>query len=116
MTRVVYFDDLDPECLNGGIHVVGTAFSKLWDICEAEKRRVTADVHTHPGSSVAQSSIDADSPAIARAGHVALIIPNLASGEIPPSTVGVHLYRGNKGWHSSFGKSAAKRLDIRQSL
>lgn len=116
VTRIVYFDDLDPACLKGHIHIVGTAFSKLWDTCEAEGLRVAGDVHTHPGPDVAQSSIDADSPAIARAGHVALILPNLAAGDVRPSSVGIHLYRGNAGWRSWFGPAAAVRLDIRRSL
>src|SRR5690349_7493907 len=66
--RVVYFDDLDPNCLQGGIHIVGTAYSKLWDICEEANLRVAADVHTHPGRHVSQSSLDAASPAVARTG------------------------------------------------
>lgn len=116
VTRVVYFDDLDPGCLNGGIHIVGTAYSKLWDICEAEHLRVVGDVHTHPGPGVAQSSIDANSPALARAGHVALIVPNLAAGDIDPSTIGVHLYRGDAGWQSWFNRKAARRFAVRRSL
>jgi proteasome lid subunit RPN8/RPN11 len=116
VTRVVYFDDLDPECLRGDIHIVGTAYSKLWDICEAEDLRVVGDVHTHPGANVAQSSIDAKSPALARAGHVALIVPNLAAGVIEPSAIGVHLYRGDAGWRSWFKRKATIRFDVRRSL
>ena len=116
VTRIVYFDDLDPACLKGHIHMVGTAFSKLWDICEAESLHVAGDIHTHPGTSVAQSSIDAGSPAIAKAGHVALIVPNLAAGDVRPSSVGVHLYSGDAGWRSWFGRSASLRLDVRRSL
>jgi proteasome lid subunit RPN8/RPN11 len=115
VTRVVYFDDLDPECLKGDIHIVGTAYSKLWDICEAEDLRVVGDVHTHPGDNVAQSGIDANSPALARVGHVALIVPKLASGEIQPSAVGVHLYRGDAGWRSWFNRRASIRFDVRRS-
>jgi proteasome lid subunit RPN8/RPN11 len=116
VTRVVYFDDLDPECLRGDIHIVGTAYSKLWNICEAEDLRVVGDVHTHPGVNVAQSGTDANSPALARAGHVALIVPNLASGDIQPSAVGVHLYGGDAGWRSWFRRKASIRLDVRRSL
>jgi proteasome lid subunit RPN8/RPN11 len=116
VTRLVYFDDLDPDCLNGGIHIVGTAYSKLWDICEAENLRVVGDVHTHPGANVAQSCIDSSSPALARVGHVALIVPNLAAGDIGPSAVGVHLYQGDAGWRSWFSRRATIRLDVRRSL
>jgi len=60
VTRAVYLDDLDPACLTGGIELDGLAFSKLWDICDAEQRVVIGDAHTHPGSSVRQSGIDPD--------------------------------------------------------
>ena len=116
VTSVVYFDDLDPACLKGHIHIVGTAFSKLWDICEEKGLRVTGDVHTHPGAAVAQSLTDAHSPAMARAGHVAIIVPNLAAGKVSPSSIGIHLYRGDAGWRSWFGRAAAVRLDLRRSL
>jgi hypothetical protein len=46
VTRVVYLDDLDPNCLTGAIELDGLAYSKLWDICDAEGRRVIGDVHT----------------------------------------------------------------------
>jgi proteasome lid subunit RPN8/RPN11 len=116
VTRLVYFDDLDPNCLQGDIHIDGTAYSKLWNICEAEDLAVLGDVHTHPGPGVAQSSIDAGSPAVARPGHVALIVPNLAVGDVRPSSVGVHLYEGNAGWRSWLGRRAAIRFDVRRSL
>jgi proteasome lid subunit RPN8/RPN11 len=116
VTRVVYFDDLDPNCLQGHIHIEGVAFSKLWDICEADGLGVAGDVHTHPGPDVAQSPIDAGSPAVARRGHVALIVPNLAKGDVRPSAVGVHLYRGNEGWRSWFDRRAAIRFDVRRTL
>jgi proteasome lid subunit RPN8/RPN11 len=112
VVRVVYFDDLDPNCLKGHIHMAGTAFSKLWDICENDRLRVLSDVHTHPGPLVAQSDIDAGSPAIARDGHVALVLPNLASGKIGTAAVGVHLYRGDNGWQSWFDQEASARLRV----
>src|SRR4051812_19069678 len=78
ITRVVYLDDLDPNCLTGAIEFDGLAYSKLWDICDAEGRRVVGDVHTHPGPSVRQSGTDATNPMIAQAGHVAVIVPHFA--------------------------------------
>ena len=77
MVRSAYFDDLDPECLVGNIHIRASGFSKLWDLCDVEGLRVVADIHTHPGTSVAQSSIDRANPMIAREGHLALIVPAL---------------------------------------
>jgi proteasome lid subunit RPN8/RPN11 len=111
--KVVYLDDLDPTCLNGGIHFQGLAYSKLWDICEAGGLRVIGDVHTHPGSSVHQSSIDAENPMVSQAGHVALIVPYLATRKVDPSQVGVHLYLGHDGWTTWTGADAAKRLTLR---
>ena len=72
MTKSAYYDDLDPGCLVGNIHIRAAGFSKLWDLCDVESLRVVADIHTHPGASVAQSSIDRANPMIAREGHLAL--------------------------------------------
>jgi len=115
VTRVVYLDDLDPTCLTGGIEFDGLAYSKLWDICDAEQRVVTADVHTHPGPGIHQSSIDAENPMVAQKGHVALIIPDFAMRAVHPGEVGVHRYDG-RGWQPWTGKDAARRLFIRRCV
>lgn len=111
VSRLVYLDDLDPHCLQGGIHFDGRAYSKLWDTCSAENRVVVGDVHTHPGSSVEQSDIDAANPMIAQNGHVALILPHLATRPIRAGEVGVHRYDGTH-WETWTGKGAARRLSI----
>jgi proteasome lid subunit RPN8/RPN11 len=115
VTRVVYLDDLDPACLRGGIEFDGLAYSRLWDICDAEQRVVIGDAHTHPGSSVRQSGIDAQNPMVAQKGHVALIIPEFAARPVQPHEVGVHQYDG-VGWQTWTGKDAARRLFIRGLL
>jgi proteasome lid subunit RPN8/RPN11 len=115
ITRIVFFDDIDPSCLTGGINLNGLAYSRLWDICSAERRRVIADVHTHPTDRVTQSSIDAANPMIAQPGHVALIIPRFATHPVRAHHVGVHRYEG-AGWHSWTGAEAARRLFIRRWL
>lgn len=112
VTRVEYYDDLDPRCLTGNIHFPGPAFSKLWDICENEGLVVVADVHTHPGASVHQSTIDAENPMVARAGHIALIVPYLATRSVRPRQVGVHQYAGDDGWKSWCGREAAARIGV----
>jgi hypothetical protein len=111
VTRVLYLDDLDSQCLQGNIHFDGRAYSKLWDICSAEKRVVIGDVHTHTGRCVQQSGIDAANPMVAQEGHVALILPNLATRPITAHEVGVHRYDGSR-WQSWAGKAAARRLAI----
>jgi hypothetical protein len=109
IARAIYFDDLDPRCLTGGIAFNGAHFGKLWSICRDNGLTVTADVHTHPGSWVGQSGIDAENPMIARHGHLALIVPDLAANDVDPDAVGVHEYLGDDGWRSSYGRKA-KRL------
>jgi proteasome lid subunit RPN8/RPN11 len=112
VTDIVYFDDLDPECLVGAIHMHQRAFSKLWDLCAARAMRVIGDVHSHPGSGVGQSSIDRAHPMIATRAHVGVIVPNFAQGAIAAKDVGVHLYLGADGWESHFGADAEQRLRV----
>jgi hypothetical protein len=112
VSKIIYFDDLDPDCLVGAIHLHQKAFSKLWDLCAARSLRVIADVHTHPGSGVRQSSIDREHPMVAMRGHVGIIIPDYAQGVIEPKDVGVHVYRGADGWESHIGVAAEKRLKV----
>ena len=113
VVRSAYFDDLDAECLVGNIHIRASGFSKLWDLCDAESLRVVADIHTHPSTSVAQSSIDRANPMIAREGHLALIVPHYGTRPVQAREVGVHEYRGDRGWASWFGSRAERVLRIR---
>lgn len=115
VTRVVYLNDLDPGCLTGGISFDGLAYSKLWDICDAQQCRVIGDVHTHPGTSVRQSSIDAANPMVAQAGHIALIVPHFAMRPTRPRAIGVHRYDGNR-WESWTGRHAARRVYVRRHV
>ena len=88
VVRPAYFDDLDPNCLVGNIHIRSLGFSKLWQQCEEAGLRVLADVHTHPGASVAQSGTDLTNPMIAREGHLALIVPHYATRPVTAREVG----------------------------
>ena len=115
VVEVAYFDDLDPKCLVGNIHIRASGFSRLWDLCDAEGLRVVADMHTHPGTSVAQSAIDRANPMIAREGHIALIVPHYGTRSVQAREVGVHEYRGERGWASWFGSRAERVLHIRTS-
>ncbi len=115
VVRAVYFDDLDPDCLVGNIHVRASGFSKLWDLCERERLRVIADIHTHPSASVAQSSTDRANPMIAREGHLALIVPHFGTRPAQAIEVGVHEYLGDRGWRSWFGSKAGHVLRIGSS-
>jgi proteasome lid subunit RPN8/RPN11 len=95
--RVAYYDDLDADCLTGGISFASSGFTELWRICENENLRVVADVHTHPSSWVEQSGIDAANPMIARVGHVAMIVPSYGHAR-EVAECGVHIYLGSRQW------------------
>lgn len=111
ITRIVFYDDLDPHSLTGGIEFGAAGYSNLNALCRSEALRVAGDVHTHPGRFVAQSGIDATHPMIGLRGHVALIAPNFARGSIGPADLGVHLYDVG-GWTSYFGSDAAAALEL----
>jgi proteasome lid subunit RPN8/RPN11 len=112
VAQVVYLDDLDPNCLVGSIHLHGEAYSKLWSLCDREGMRVVGDIHTHPGTNVGQSRIDAANPMVARRGHLALIAPDLASRFVATAEIGVHEYRGDDGWESYFGRDAKRVIYV----
>jgi hypothetical protein len=107
---ILYFDDLDPEALNGAISIRGEAFGTLFEHCEERGLRVIADIHTHPGCGVAQSPIDAANPMVDRRGHVGIIAPHFAQRDTHPRHVGFHVYEGDRTWASAFGKDAAELL------
>lgn len=105
VVSVVYYDDLDSAAYNSGVCVLhGDAFSRLWAICRHRGLTVVADVHTHPGGA-AQSRSDKTNPMVARAGHIAFIIPNFAKPPVSMSEVGVYQYRGDHLWLDKSGAS-----------
>ena len=113
VAKVIYFEDLDPNCLVGNIHIKSDGLLRLGKICREEGLRVLSDVHTHPSFSVSQSSIDRDNPMIARDGHLAIIVPHYGTRQVTSQEVGVHEYRGDLGWTSWSGFRANLALRIR---
>ena len=101
--KVLYYDDLDPDSLQGNILFQSTGYSTLWGICDRDALQVIADVHTHPGNMVSQSPTDRDNPMIARYGHIALIVPHYGTQPTGIEDVGAHEYHGDDGWISCFG-------------
>lgn len=95
---IIYYDDLDAECLRGGIELSGSAFDTLWQICRDNRLTVIADIHTHPSGWIAQSDIDRRNPMIAQVGHIAIILPNFAQGPIDSATIGIYKYLGAHRW------------------
>jgi proteasome lid subunit RPN8/RPN11 len=94
------YDDLDPHALDTGIvHLDGSYFGELWDLCARRNVIVVADVHTHPGGSE-QSQSDRAHPIIAQAGHLALIVPNFAAAPVDLRAVGIYRYGGGGRWQT----------------
>jgi proteasome lid subunit RPN8/RPN11 len=112
VSGAVYYDDLDPDCLTGGISFRGSAYGRLWGECIERRLQVVADVHTHPGPWVSQSPTDRAHPMLGEANHIALIVPNFARGEIDAGVIGVHTYLGEGRWRSAIGAEAARQMKI----
>lgn len=98
----ICYDDLDPGAYRGGaiaFHAAGCA--ALWAYCRNAGLEILADVHTHPGNHVGQSSIDQRNPMIPIAGHTAMIVANYAYAPWwSLDTVGVYEYLGNFRWRT----------------
>jgi hypothetical protein len=112
VSEFVLYDELDPDCLNGGIDFHGIGYHRLSEHCRQRDVQVLGDVHTHPSSWVGQSRIDSSHPMVSRKGHLALIVPNFAQGEITARNVGLHRYREDQAWDSWHGRAASRRLYI----
>lgn len=100
LIQALYYDDLDPHCLDDGyINFNGAGYSGLTRSCQESGLRVLADVHTHPGSWTGQSQADRKHPMMPRTGHVALIVPHFARVNFLSLTgVGAFLYHGEGKW------------------
>jgi proteasome lid subunit RPN8/RPN11 len=104
----VYYDDLDPHCLDRGIVVFdGAGYGPLWRICRETGLQVVGDVHTHPGVA-RQSDADRRHPMIATAGHFALIVPDFAQRVPKSSELGVYEYAGAHRWRDHSGPAATR--------
>jgi hypothetical protein len=109
--QAVYYDDLDPHAYDSGVCVLhGDAFARLWSLCREKNLTVVADAHTHPGAAY-QSQSDRTNPMVARAGHIAIIVPEFARWPIRPGELGVYEYAGDHVWHDR--RSAAARYFYR---
>jgi len=111
--RIVLYDDLDPNCLNEGyVRFDGRHYGRLWEICAQESLSVVADVHTHPYGP-GQSHSDKTHPMVSIPGHIALIVPHYAQGELSTADVGVYVYRGRYRWKAYQSRGAAAVLEIK---
>lgn len=94
----IFYDDVDPRAYATGVCILhGDAFAKVWAECRRRKMTVVADAHTHPEAAF-QSWSDKANPMIARAGHIAIIIPNFARRPIQMTEIRIYEYRGQHKW------------------
>lgn len=106
------YDDVDPQSLNFAYVRLGSeAFSKLWLHCSRLGFSVVGDVHTHPRGP-GQSLSDKANPMISISGHMALIVPRFAQGQVQTSDVSLNVYLGAKRWMNLHGKAAAAAINI----
>jgi proteasome lid subunit RPN8/RPN11 len=106
--RFVYYDDVERDALASGIVVFsGAGYGPLWQLCGDTGLSVVADVHTH-GAIARQSSTDRNNPMIATAGHIALVVPDLARHPVDAAQVGVYEYEGQHRWKEFTGRAAAR--------
>lgn len=112
VVEFVAYEDLDPAAQNfEHVELSAGAFSKLWEICAVRELSVVADVHTHPWLPY-QSISDRANPMIATAGHLALILPNFALGEIELTDISVNEYLGNHRWRNYIEQEAARCIRL----
>jgi proteasome lid subunit RPN8/RPN11 len=108
VSRFVYYDDLDPRCLETGIVVFdGSGYGPLWDLCRETGMTVVADVHVHPAGA-GQSDLDRQNPMIANRGHIALIVPEFAAKAFRARELGIYKYIGSYKWQYFPGPAADK--------
>jgi proteasome lid subunit RPN8/RPN11 len=113
VTVYICYDDLDPDALSGAISFHAAGYAALWQICRKKKLQVLADVHTHPGHNVRQSSIDQRNPMIPMKGHTAIIVPNFArTGWWSFSSVGVYEYLGDFKWRIHDASQKPRRVSL----
>jgi len=116
ITDILYYDDLDAECLTGGITMHAIGLSRLNQLCRERRLRVLGDIHTHPSTYIQQSRMDATHPMIALPGHVAFIAPNYAAGSIGPTDLGAHRLLPGGAWEPAYGTDVTRMLRVRPGL
>lgn len=115
VTRFLSYEHLQTDALHDDyVSLSAASFSKLWDLCRAEGLSVVADVHTHrlgPG----QSRSDRANPMVAVKGHVALIVPRFAQGNIRLQDLGMYIYQGNHMWTAYSGSDVGRLLRLTEN-
>ena len=108
------YDELDPDALKSGavtFHAKG--YAALWQVCREKALEVLADVHTHPGRWVEQSSIDRRHPMVPVIHHTALIVPCYGhASRWSLKGIGVYEYLGDFKWATHNRAGEPKRLSL----
>lgn len=112
VVKFIPYETIDPFVMQTGIiRMRAHTMVKLWQICERKGLRVAADIHTHPGSNTSQSDLDMDHPMIPSIGHLALIVPNYAQGNLTHQRgVGIYQYLGDGRWLNQSRKQSASHV------
>lgn len=97
---VLYYDDLDPSCLNEGyVKFTNKGQLKRDQILIQRQLIVAADIHTHPGTNTSQSEADRLHPMVRIKGHIALIAPGYAQRKyLMPGSCSAYQYEGSFQW------------------
>ena len=112
--QLVYYDELDPRAYSSGVVILhADSFGPLWDLCRARNLAVVADIHVHPRLAW-QSEADRQNPMIARAGHLALIVPWFARPPVSLPSLGFFEYRGDHQWRDLSGRDVRRHLVIKE--
>ena len=110
VTSYLLYDEISPSALRSDyVFLLGKDMSKVWAECERQGAQVVADIHTHPFGPT-QSKSDRAHPIVSISGHMALIVPNFATGSVLAEDLGVHEFQGQSCWQSWFGNDAASKL------
>jgi proteasome lid subunit RPN8/RPN11 len=114
VTGYICYDELDPKALEtGAITFHAPGYAALWEYCRKKKLEVLADVHTHPGGIVRQSSTDQRHPMIPMLGHTAIILPNFAKTPWwSLEAAGVYEYLGEFRWRTHPASAKPRRIAL----
>lgn len=111
-TRFLPYEQLQADALHDDyVSLSAASFAKLWELCRAERLSVVADIHTHRFGA-GQSRSDRTNPMVALAGHIALIVPRFAQGEVRVSDVNMYVYQGSHRWASYSGSDVDDRMRL----
>lgn len=112
VTDYILYDDVAPDSQHVDYVLLrGTHMAAVWEECERRALLVAADVHTHPGAP-SQSRSDRDNPIVCIPGHIALIVPRFAQGDVTIESLGLHEFLGDGHWRSWFRSDVTTRLRL----